>query len=88
MTVIPISELKNTSAVTSMCRESPDPLLVTKNGYEELVILTPSAWREASEAIKQNRLYREIAQGEAAMKADDVVDYWEDTARLRESYGL
>ena len=88
MTAIPISELKNTSAVAALCKESCEPVLVTKNGYEEMVIVSPAIWREAVDAMAQNQLYREIARGEAAMKAGEVVDYWEDTTRLKERYGL
>ena len=84
MTAIPISDLKNTSAVAALCRESREPVLVTKNGYEEMVIVSPAAWREAVSAMAQNQLYREIARGEAAMRAGEVVDYGEDTAQLRE----
>lgn len=88
MTVIPISELKNTSAVASLCKDSHEPILVTKNGYEEMVIITPELWREALEAQRQNQLYREIARGEVALNAGDVVDYAADTERLRSNYGL
>ena len=82
MTAIPISGLKNTSAVAALCRESRELVLAAKNGYEEMVIVSSAAWREAASAMAQNQLYREIARGEAAMRAGEVVDYGEDTAQL------
>ena len=88
MPVIPISELKNTSAVSQLCHSGKGPVQVTKNGYEHMVIVTPQMWEAAEEAMLRDRLYRELARGEHALAIGDVVDYEKDTARLREKYGL
>lgn len=31
--IIPIRDLKNTTRISQMCKESKEPIFVTKNGY-------------------------------------------------------
>ncbi|MCC8124528.1 MAG: type II toxin-antitoxin system Phd/YefM family antitoxin [Akkermansia sp.] len=38
--VIPINELKNTARMTQTCKESQVPIIVTKNGYGEMVLMS------------------------------------------------
>jgi PHD/YefM family antitoxin component YafN of YafNO toxin-antitoxin module len=38
--IIPIKDLKNTSAISQMCRESREPIYITKNGYGDMVIMS------------------------------------------------
>ncbi|MFQ9737931.1 MAG: hypothetical protein ACLR06_09490 [Christensenellaceae bacterium] len=37
--IIPVNELKNTSQVMKTCQESEVPVVVTKNGYGEMVLI-------------------------------------------------
>ena len=36
----PISELKNTSGISSLCHDVQEPVFITKNGYSDLVIMS------------------------------------------------
>ena len=36
--------LRNTNEIMDMCKESNDPVFVTKNGYGELVIMSMEAY--------------------------------------------
>ena len=38
--IIPVNELKNTSQVMKTCQESEVPVVVTKNGYGEMVLMS------------------------------------------------
>ena len=38
--IIPIRDLKNTSAISSMCHEIGEPIFITKNGYGDMVIMS------------------------------------------------
>ncbi len=38
--IIPIRDLKNTSELSCMVKESSEPVYVTKNGYGEIVIMS------------------------------------------------
>lgn len=88
MPIIPISDLKNTSAVSSLCHSGKGPVHVTKNGYEHMVIVTPEAWNAAHGAMLRDELYRAVAVGERAVVQGELVDYVEDSCRLRDKYGL
>ena len=37
--VIPIRDLKNTSEISNLCKSSAEPIIVTKNGYGDMVIM-------------------------------------------------
>ena len=45
--IIPIRDLKDTAEISRMCHEAPDePILVTKNGYQDMVIVSPEFYEE------------------------------------------
>ena len=61
--IIPITELKNTAAVSTMVRESPGPVYVTKNGYADMVIIPPKEY---------DRLMFELDSYESLLQAIDA----------------
>lgn len=46
MIILPISELKNTGRISNLVHSSPEPVHVTRNGYDDLVLLNPEAYEE------------------------------------------
>lgn len=38
--IIPIKDLKNTSAISEMCHKTDEPIYITKNGYGDMVIMS------------------------------------------------
>lgn len=38
--IIPINELKNTANISKLCKESNGPIVITKNGYSDMVIMS------------------------------------------------
>ena len=44
--VIPINELKNTAQIAKTCKESSVPIIVTKNGYSEMVIMSVELYEQ------------------------------------------
>lgn len=50
--IIPIRDLKNTSELSCMVRESSEPIYVTKNGYGEMVIMSMEAYEKNVEKLK------------------------------------
>ena len=44
--IIPIRDLKNTSEISQMCRESNEPIFITKNGYGDMVIMSMEMYKE------------------------------------------
>ncbi|MCD7846128.1 MAG: type II toxin-antitoxin system Phd/YefM family antitoxin [Oscillospiraceae bacterium] len=66
--VIPINELKNTAQISQTCKESQVPIVVTKNGYGEMVMMSIDLYErtmaEAQAAALVNEALDRIGAGE------------------------
>ena len=38
--IVPIRDLKNTSAISKLCHKTNEPIFITKNGYGDMVIMS------------------------------------------------
>ena len=84
MQCIPIRDLKNTAAVSEMCKKANSPIVVTKNGYSDMVIMSA----EVYERMRLYSVYEKLMQAE-----DDIAENRVSDARgllndLRTKYGL
>ena len=51
----PITELRNTNEISSLCHESDEPIIITKNGYDDLVIMSTDAYKKVNkQTINEN----------------------------------
>lgn len=78
--IMPIRDLKNTSELSCMVKESSEPVYVTKNGYGEMVIMSMEAYEENAERLRALEDYvrkEEICKSEnkAEMPTDDGKAY-------------
>ena len=44
--ILPVNELKNTATIMKTCQESPVPIVITKNGYAEAVMMSVKLYEE------------------------------------------
>lgn len=44
--VLPVNELKNTANIMKTCQESTVPIVITKNGYGEAVMMSVKLYEE------------------------------------------
>ena len=44
--ILPVNELKNTARIMKTCQESPVPIVITKNGYGEAVMMSLKLYEE------------------------------------------
>ncbi len=44
--ILPVNELKNTTSIMKTCQESPVPIVLTKNGYGEVVMMSVKLYEE------------------------------------------
>ncbi len=44
--ILPVNELKNTATIMKTCKESPVPIIITKNGYGEAVMMSVKLYEE------------------------------------------
>ena len=83
--IIPIRDLKDTSAISKMCNESSDPIYVTKNGYGDMVIMSMKAYEEKMWLLD---VYTKWAGAEAELQDGKTVDARSALRELRKKHGL
>lgn len=65
----PISDLRNKShEISRICRESGEPVYITKNGEEELVVMSVAAYERDQARLE---LYGLLDEAEADVRAGD-----------------
>lgn len=83
--IIPIRDLKNTTQISQMCKESKEPIFVTKNGYGDMVIMSLEAYEEKMMLLD---VEAKLAQSSDEFRAGRVMDARESLQKLREKHGL
>lgn len=83
--ILPVNELKNTAFIMKTCKESDVPIVITRNGYGEAVMMSVSLYEELfakmSEALLVNQAIDELEQGAKG------VDGFELLKQLKTKYG-
>lgn len=59
--IIPIRDLKDTSAISEKCRLSDAPIFITKNGYGNMVIMSMKRYEES---LAKLDVYAKLADAE------------------------
>ena len=57
--VIPINELKNTANISKMCKDSNVPIIITKNGYSDMVLMSVDLYEQTMEKLQAAVLLNE-----------------------------
>ncbi len=83
--IIPIRDLKNTSAISDLCKKTNEPLFVTKNGYGDMVIMSMETYEEKMALLD---VYEKLMVAEEDCKYGYTVDAKESLKKLREKYGV
>ncbi len=83
--IVPIRDLKDTTAIADLCKRTKEPVFITKNGYGEMVIMSMDAYEELLGKIE---LYHQIAISEKQLEEGKFSDADEVAKRIKEKYGL
>jgi PHD/YefM family antitoxin component YafN of YafNO toxin-antitoxin module len=81
--IIPIKDLKNTSVISQMCRESKEPIYITKNGYGDMVIMSVKMYEEK---LYMMDVYSKLQAAEMQIADGKVMDADESLACIREEF--
>ena len=84
MQCIPIRDLKNTAAISEMCKKSAEPIYITKNGYEDMVIMST----EVYDRIRLFSVYEKLMEAEADIEEGRVMEGSASLRKLKEKYEL
>lgn len=81
--IIPIKDLKKTSELSQMCKDSPEPIYITKNGYGDMVIMSMELYEQK---MFQLDAYAKLAAAEEQVQSGNVHDAKESLRILKEKY--
>ena len=60
----PITDLRNTNEISNQCHNSNEPIFITKNGYDDLVIMSNETYNNINkiknDSIKQTQCYNMV----------------------------
>ena len=83
--ILPVNELKNTASIMKTCKESPVPIVITKNGYGEAVMMSVKLYEEMFAKMQAAALIHagleEIEKGAVPMDGKEFFD------SMRDKYG-
>jgi PHD/YefM family antitoxin component YafN of YafNO toxin-antitoxin module len=79
--IIPIRDLKNTTAISQMCKESREPIYITKNGYGERVIMSV---KDYEEKLYMLDVYSKLEAAEIQIAEGKVLDADESLLQIQE----
>ncbi len=83
--IVPIRDLKNTSEISLMCRESDEPIFITKNGYGDMVIMSIHVYEET---LERQNIYDKLAVAKTEIEQGKTKDAMASLAALRKKYGV
>ena len=83
--IIPIRDLKNTTAISERCHAVGEPIFVTKNGYGDMVVMSMEAY---DERMRMLDVYAKLASAEQQVASGQVLSAEDSLKGLREKYGL
>ena len=87
-TCVPIKDLRDTAAFAELVRTAPEPVTVTKNGYDEFVCVRSEDFRRYEQAQARADLLARIAVAERERALGSSVDAFDDIAAARREHGL
>lgn len=50
--IIPIKDLKNTATISEMCKNTDEPIFITKNGYGDMVLMNIEVYNRTMEMLE------------------------------------
>ena len=83
--IFSIRHLENTTQITQMCKESKEPIFVTKNGDGGMLLMSMEAY-EAK--IMLLDVEAKLAQCSDQFRAGSATDARKSLQKLREKHGL
>ena len=83
--IIPIRDLKNTSAISDLCHSHEEPVFITKNGYGDMVIMSMETYEKT---MFMNDVYKKLDDAEKSVASGDVQDALESLKSIREKYNV
>ncbi len=83
--IMPINELKNTANISKTCKESNVPIVITKNGYGEMVLMSIELYEQTIAKLQAAILINQsLDEVECGAKPVTGTEFF---SAMREKYG-
>lgn len=69
--IIPIRDLRDTAAVSKACHAIKEPIFVTKNGYDDMVVMSMQTYEQS---LARAHVYEQLNVAEAQVAYGKVSD--------------
>lgn len=87
-TCVPIKDMRETAAFAELVENSDEPVIVTKNGYDQFVVIKSKDYDELSHMQAKIHIMERMLVAERERAAGACVDAKESIAGLRDRYDL
>ena len=87
-TCVPIKDIRDTATFSELVENSPEPITVTKNGYDQFVVIRSKDYDELQGLQAKKRILERMLVAERERANDAHVDAKESIAKLRAQYDL
>lgn len=57
--IIPIKDLKNTATISELCKNTDEPIFITKNGYGDMVLMNIEVYNRTMEQLELLKNFKE-----------------------------
>lgn len=83
--IIPIRDLKKTAEISQMCKDSGEPIFITKNGYGDMVIMSMELYEQKMFMLD---VYSKLVAADEQVKVGKVLDADKGLEDLRKKYNV
>lgn len=80
----PITDLRNTTEISELCHRSQEPIFITKNGYEDMVVMSNEIYEREMAAAE---IFRKLLIAQRQINNNEGVDGESALEKMREKYG-
>lgn len=71
MQIVPIRDLRNTNEISERCKNTSEPIFITKNGYGDMVLMSMETYQRT---VAMSEVYRKLMEAEAELADGRGVD--------------
>ena len=83
--IVPLRDLKNTAAISTLCHEDEEPIFVTKNGYGDMVLTSMETYEKN---LFLTNVYGKLEEAKEDMRNGRYSSVEDAISRIRKTHGL
>ena len=85
---VPIKDMRDTADFARLVETSPEPIIVTKNGYDQFVVLRSDDYEKLCQESARAQLMERMLLAEKERAEGKSIDAYESIENIKKHYGL